>query len=566
MLQNKLNFVIDNDHVQIIDGDDSRFAKVMIDVCSTEPNSHGVIFTSNVLEAAVPTLPNMPILAKFNPKTNDVQGHEEDEVSLGAFFNSKEIFVEKKGEHSYVRAVGYLWRKYKYVNDVLDCLKERNGKASVSMEIEAKMDDNKEVKSFVFQGVTILGAAYRPSIPNAQLEVISFSEMKKEYEEHEKEVFVAVAEKRYAKIDFTIPDAVIANATGAMSKLSGASFSLSTGAVGMARYLSSEKKAQPIKVVKMNKYLKKHSQDTFVTEEPYNTAYISWLCYGGKEGMEWTERVMKEMSDADKKVLEVFTNDVNPQQPQPSAPNQENGVQNDPVQATAPENQSQNQEQQDAQVQAQTQVPNQENVSEPKQEEDKNNQGEVDKDNDEDEDEDDEEEQDSFKDHTKMDNKEFNEYNIKCVEDLKGLFNIADGKKITNKKFNQMKIRIEKHASHLIELQKFEIAKKQELIDFKQDVLEKMKLSRVAILLDEVGEDLKEQERDDFKVMAQAYSLDTISSWENIVKAKAYQNAKENPHTGKNNKKNITIYAAPDSQNNTAQLSVWEMARIKTKN
>lgn len=299
----KYVFAVNEKDVEIISGDDGRFARLKIDVCSTEPNSHQIIFNKKVLQQAAPSLCGVPILAKFNSKIGDMEGHEFDEVGVGSFFNPKEIFVEEEEGITHIRGIAYLWKNYSYVEDVLEALSRRDGEAAVSMEIAADVDPGSgDVKNFVFQGVTILGEKVLPSIPSSHLSVLSFSELQTKYAED----FLVKVKDRYSGIDLSIPKGIKENAKKGLEFYSKFKGGVNVNALSIARYLSNEKVATPKRIRQAFKFLNSHESDMFVKAEPYNESFLKWMCYGGDVGLKWSRKVVEEMNKADKTISTSF--------------------------------------------------------------------------------------------------------------------------------------------------------------------------------------------------------------------------------------------------------------------
>lgn len=303
-MNKNLSFQIDK--FELKNFDDSRFAKLEIYVCSTEKNWHNIIFTKESMVSAAKTLVNTPILAKYDASIKDMQGHELDEVGIGGFFNNEEISVYDENGFTYIKAVGYVWKQYNYVIDVLESLRKRNGKASVSMEIgEMSENDKGEIVDFKFFGVTILGEHVAPAIDSARLEVLNFAEIKREYEQNFG-INIRPLDTRYKDIDFTIPKNVSSKAKEGLKLYSKIQRGANVNALSIARFLSKESKIDYKKALRIYRYLNSHKKDVFVDTYPYNDEYVSWLCYGGNIGLKWIERIVNEMNKKDKQNGALF--------------------------------------------------------------------------------------------------------------------------------------------------------------------------------------------------------------------------------------------------------------------
>lgn len=177
----KYNFEINKFNV-VEENSNSQFTTVEIDVCRTGDNSHRLFISDDALKHSASSVKGKPILASFNYNNTEFRGHEDDEVAVGFFEEKEPDLVEKDGE-TYIRAKGKIWKRY--FQNVVDIFKSKEGKAEVSMEVE--MLEGKEPTAFAkgsmdlfsIMGCTLLGVA--PSIKGSEARVLSFSEMKEEY-------------------------------------------------------------------------------------------------------------------------------------------------------------------------------------------------------------------------------------------------------------------------------------------------------------------------------------------------------------------------------------------------
>lgn len=157
------------------------FAILDIDIASTVPNSHGLVFTKDSLTECGKSFFLKPILGKYDKYRRDMEAHEPDEDTFGGFFNKDSIQVIDKPDGSHLVAKGFLWKNY--CANVIDMIQRRQDVA-VSMEIALKDydEDTGLVKKFVGKGCTLLGLSVRPSIPTSHATLVSFSEMKSAYD------------------------------------------------------------------------------------------------------------------------------------------------------------------------------------------------------------------------------------------------------------------------------------------------------------------------------------------------------------------------------------------------
>lgn len=165
------NISVSND----IDSDD--FTILEIDIASTVPNSHKLVFTKDSLESCGKTFFLKPIIGKYDKYMRDVEAHEQDEDTFGGFFDMDSIQVVDKEDGSHLMAKGFLWKNY--CTGIVDMMNRRQDIA-VSMEILLKDydEDTGLVKKFVGKGCTLLGSSVRPSIPTSHAKLVTFSDMK----------------------------------------------------------------------------------------------------------------------------------------------------------------------------------------------------------------------------------------------------------------------------------------------------------------------------------------------------------------------------------------------------
>lgn len=177
----KYNFEITDMEI-VEENSNSQFATVEVDVCRTGDNSHRLFISEDSLRNSALSVKGKPILVELNREKNDFLGHEATEYVCGFFEETDPIFVERDGE-TYLRARGKIWKQY--FQNVMDVFKRKNGKTEVSMEVQ--MIKGKEPTTFTegsmdlfaITGCTLLGVA--PSIKGSEARVLSFSEIKEEY-------------------------------------------------------------------------------------------------------------------------------------------------------------------------------------------------------------------------------------------------------------------------------------------------------------------------------------------------------------------------------------------------
>jgi len=163
------------------------FSKCKVKVLYTGDNRNNSSFTKDVVESALPSIYNIPIVGEFVEKQEDFGGHggkieiSDDEIKFvqttkpyGVVPESAEVYWETHEdngvEHEYLIVDGcYLWTgRYEEAQSVIE-----NGKGQ-SMEIEVSSgdfnnDDVFEITSFNFSALCILGDETEPCFEGANV-------------------------------------------------------------------------------------------------------------------------------------------------------------------------------------------------------------------------------------------------------------------------------------------------------------------------------------------------------------------------------------------------------------
>lgn len=175
---------------------DTLLSPVTLRACHTEINRNGSFISKEVMEAALPSFANKPILAYIHTVDDKDQfaGHElheedgqivYDEYPVGIIPESngaKLVWDEDKKKY-YVEINGYIYNEYSKAREIL----EREGECSVSVElsvVDMGFDSAQKVlqiNEFLFSGVTILGVnecgeEVRPGMEGSNIRLSDFSE------------------------------------------------------------------------------------------------------------------------------------------------------------------------------------------------------------------------------------------------------------------------------------------------------------------------------------------------------------------------------------------------------
>ena len=186
MQSKRCNFEVDNFKV-VEENSNSQFATLEIDVCRSGQNSHKMPISRSAIEYAANSIKGKPILAAFDVLDTDFLGHEENEQPVGFFVEEEPQIIEKEYDGNpelFIRAKGKVWKRY--LDNAMNIFKRKGGKTDVSMEIDMLDFQEPEhgqegfINIFSILGCTLLGV--KPAIRGAEAKVLSFAEMKDEYD------------------------------------------------------------------------------------------------------------------------------------------------------------------------------------------------------------------------------------------------------------------------------------------------------------------------------------------------------------------------------------------------
>ena len=174
MKNDVIKFAIE-DAEKFINDEDMEMGVARVLFLSTRPNSHGLIITEEVLKKYASTVLGKWMIAEYDDYKKDVTTHTNSQVIIGN--------IPKEQEVEFLRA------KDGYLDAYVDCVISKlyatkvyelflsHNKRSVSVEM---MTDAKEKSGLITQfniaAITVLGLDFNPSCPNANIEMIKFSE------------------------------------------------------------------------------------------------------------------------------------------------------------------------------------------------------------------------------------------------------------------------------------------------------------------------------------------------------------------------------------------------------
>lgn len=212
MQSKRANFEVDNYRL-VSENSESQFATLEIDVCRSGENAHGMPIPQKAIEECASSVKGKPVLAAFQFADVDFGGHDIDEQPVGFFVEEEPEIVEKEyagKTEKYIRAKAKVWKRY--FENAMDIFKRKQGRSDVSMEIDMldfqEPNGNKEgyINLFSILGCTLLGV--KPAIQGSEARVLSFSEMKDEYnkeaQESQVEKFTNARRNKMAEVTYKI--------------------------------------------------------------------------------------------------------------------------------------------------------------------------------------------------------------------------------------------------------------------------------------------------------------------------------------------------------------------------
>lgn len=304
-----LVFSVDSAEI-IEDNPDSRFITCRIHAFSSGKNYHDLFCSEETLKKTASTIYNMPIVYNLINSGRDFGSHVEVDKSLICGFaipdtGSFEKVINENGEEVlgfYVDAK--IWKIY--VPAVSEILEKRDGKVGISVEMwlyESHIrEDNgiEEMDDFCYFGICLLGASVKSAIENAELQVLSFSQLNEKYQQDYAKEF-----SKYSSIDFSISQEIKNNSSKGLELYKQYGIGGNSVALTIARHFSKNEKAHPEKIKSAHKYLSYHQNDSR-KKSPPTTSHINWMLYGGNEALEWSKDMVNRMKEIEDKPMSYF--------------------------------------------------------------------------------------------------------------------------------------------------------------------------------------------------------------------------------------------------------------------
>lgn len=180
-MEKLIDFAVEDiEQIQFDDYDEKEFAIAKVGFMSNRPNSHKLEISEEVLRENASTVLGKWMVVKMDFMGLDAEGHDPQEHIVGFFPKDQEIeFVED--EDGYTRAYATAVISKIYAKDYCKMFDGDNERA-VSIEMKCDTENGKDmddkVLSFTIVGVTTLGKAVRPSIPESDVSFVRFSQEK----------------------------------------------------------------------------------------------------------------------------------------------------------------------------------------------------------------------------------------------------------------------------------------------------------------------------------------------------------------------------------------------------
>lgn len=177
MSDTKLLSIYDLQTVATEESNDLAIARVA--VLSTAPNSHKIKITEEILRRDVPSILGKFVVADYSKWKGDVTTHTPNEVVVGYIPPNQEVQFVPNDEGYIVAYVDAVISKI-YATDVYNLFIDNNFRnASVEMGTsgDEQLDDGTiTIDGLEIYGITILGTTVLGSCPDANIQIVRFSE------------------------------------------------------------------------------------------------------------------------------------------------------------------------------------------------------------------------------------------------------------------------------------------------------------------------------------------------------------------------------------------------------
>lgn len=160
-------------HIDMSEYDNDDYMVGRTAFLSTRPNSHDIIIPENVLREYAPSVLGKWVTAEV--KFNDCTTHTNGQSIVGIVPKEQDVeFVE--AEDGYLDAYVDCIISKRYAKEYCNVFSEDDAQRSVSIEATFSMVDEHECDGFNIKTITTLGRTVRPSVPDANITIVRFSE------------------------------------------------------------------------------------------------------------------------------------------------------------------------------------------------------------------------------------------------------------------------------------------------------------------------------------------------------------------------------------------------------
>lgn len=160
-------------HIDMSEYDNDDYMVGRTAFLSTRPNSHDIVIPENVLREYAPSVLGKWVTAEI--KFNDCTTHTNGQSIVGIVPKEQDVeFVE--ADDGYLDAYVDCIISKRYAKEYCNVFSEDDAQRSVSIEATFSMVDEHECDGFDIKTITTLGRTVRPSVPDANITIVRFSE------------------------------------------------------------------------------------------------------------------------------------------------------------------------------------------------------------------------------------------------------------------------------------------------------------------------------------------------------------------------------------------------------
>ena len=160
-------------HIDMSEYDNDDYMVGRTAFLSTRPNSHDIVIPENVLREYAPSVLGKWVTAEV--KFNDCTTHTNGQSIVGIVPKEQDVeFV--KADDGYLDADVDCILSKRYAKEYCNVFSEDDAQRSVSIEATFSMVDEHECDGFDIKTITTLGRTVRPSVPDANITIVRFSE------------------------------------------------------------------------------------------------------------------------------------------------------------------------------------------------------------------------------------------------------------------------------------------------------------------------------------------------------------------------------------------------------